>query len=251
MRKRPCGFVAIAALTAFLIKFKVDAAEGTQAAVAGIVRLKGAAPVLQNWKLDEAMQKATGDKTYQEETWIVGPNGGLANCVITLTPKSPTDAVVAPPVKSAVMSKVGVRYVPRVLVVTPATEVVLRNEASPCRGFQITGHPRYPHDFNYLIPEGSEQKITMRGPDRCSVTCPIRPYVRGYIVVVDTPYFAVTGPSGRFAVAGVPPGEYRVGVWLEGVGKVPADAGPVEVTVTKNGAMDLSFWVTPPKPKAN
>ena len=114
MSQRSLGFVALEAWTALVIGLNVDAADEARAAVAGVVRLEGATPAMQEWKLDEAMQKATGDKTYREETWLVDPKGGLANCVITLTPKPPADPVVAPPVKNAVVFKAGMRYVPRV-----------------------------------------------------------------------------------------------------------------------------------------
>jgi hypothetical protein len=40
-----------------------------------------------------------------------------------------------------------------------------------------------------------------------------------YIGVVDHPYFAVTGPDGRFEWKNVPPGDYTVAVWHEKLGK--------------------------------
>ena len=38
------------------------------------------------------------------------------------------------------------------------------------------------------------------------------------IVVVSTPYFAVTGENGSFLIDGVPAGSYDVEIWHEGLG---------------------------------
>jgi hypothetical protein len=36
-----------------------------------------------------------------------------------------------------------------------------------------------------------------------------------YVVVVDTPYFAVTDTTGAFLIRSVPPGTYKLVVWHE------------------------------------
>jgi hypothetical protein len=214
--------------------------------VKGSVLLDGEAPLPQEWKLDETIQRTTGEKVYRDETWRVGKNKGLAHCVVTLKATKPANQVAAKPLEKAILDKVGVRYVPRVLVVTPGTLVVFRNKESPCRGFQVVSGRRPEHNFNYLIREGSEQTVTFRGPDTCPVSCPIRPYSKGYVVVVDTAYFAVTDDMGQFAIRGVPAGEYRVTVWHEAVGRLTKDAGPVEVTITDRDDATLNYRLKRP-----
>jgi hypothetical protein len=216
------------------------------ATVTGIVQVEGDPPAPREWQLDDAMQRVTGEKVYREETWLVGKNKGLANCVVTLRPKKPADQVAPKPLRKAVLDKVGVRYVPRVLVVTPGTQVVFRNKESPCRGFQVASARRPDHNFNCLVLEGTEQTVTLRAPDTCPVTCPVRPYAQGYLLVVDTPYLAVTDTAGRFAIRGVPAGEYRVTVWHEAAGRLTGDAGPAEVTVSGEGDVTLKYRVKPP-----
>jgi len=125
--------------------------------------------------------------------------------------------------------------------------VVFRNKESPCRGFEVSGRRALlGNSCSYLIPEGTEKEVTFRGPDTCTIRCPVRPYTRGFICVVDTPYFAVTDGTGRFAIPGVPAGEYQVAVWHEGVGNVKG-AGATEVTVGQAREHVLNFRVSVPK----
>jgi hypothetical protein len=214
--------------------------------VGGSVTVEGEIPTPKEWRLDEVMQRATGENIYRDETWLVGKNRGLAHCVVTLKAKDPARRTEPKPVANAVLDKVGVRYVPRVLVVTPRTEVLLRNKESPCRGFRISGNARHEHDWNFLIAEGKEYRVQFRAVDTCPVTCHYRHFAKGYIKVVDTPYFAVTNAEGQFTIRGVPPGEYEVTVWHEAVGKLNSDAGPTEVMVSGKNDPKLSFRLKAP-----
>jgi hypothetical protein len=72
------------------------------------------------------------------------------------------------------------------------------------------------------------------------VRCVRHPWMRGYLAVFDHPYFAVTEKDGRFAIDSLPPGDYKLMVWHEGLAKpierkvtVQAGAtGKVDVAVT-------------------
>ncbi len=45
--------------------------------------------------------------------------------------------------------------------------------------------------------------------------------MKGFIVVVDTPYFATTAKTGRGSLPNVEPGQYSVKVWYEGMRSAP------------------------------
>ena len=63
------------------------------------------------------------------------------------------------------------------------------------------------------------------------IRCAYHPWTRGYVLVFDHPYFAVTGADGTFRIDSLPPGSYRLMVWHEGMDK------PMEqkLTVTPGG----------------
>src|SRR5262249_42032886 len=153
-----------------------------------VVRVDGTPPTPRTWKTDVAIQQAFGLTKYTEETWLVGADKGLRNCVVTLRAKNPDHRLTPRPLAKATIIKDMVMYDPRVLVVTPGTPVTLSNTDSPCHGFMIQGtKPQAENQFNHMIPEGEERTVVLKGPDVCSITCPVRPYARGYIHVVDSP----------------------------------------------------------------
>jgi hypothetical protein len=39
--------------------------------------------------------------------------------------------------------------------------------------------------------------------------------MRGLILVLNTPYFVVTDPSGRFRLSGLPAGHYTLKAWVD------------------------------------
>ncbi len=53
------------------------------------------------------------------------------------------------------------------------------------------------------------------------------PWMNAYIVVAEHPYYAVTDADGNYTIDDIPPGEYRLVMWHEGVrvAKVDTDRG--------------------------
>jgi hypothetical protein len=47
------------------------------------------------------------------------------------------------------------------------------------------------------------------------IFCNIHPEMSAVVVVVSSPYVAVTGKSGDFSIPGVPPGRYMMHLWSE------------------------------------
>src|SRR5215472_18151839 len=66
-----------------------------------------------------------------------------------------------------------------------------------------------------LHPPGSAREVTFRRPGVVRLFCNIHPTMSAVIVVLDTPWFAVTGAKGTFRIADVPPGEYRLRLFHE------------------------------------
>lgn len=50
-------------------------------------------------------------------------------------------------------------------------------------------------------------------PGELEVTCELHPWTRAYLLVLDHPYFAMTGKAGDFSIDGVPAGTYHLRAW--------------------------------------
>ena len=66
-----------------------------------------------------------------------------------------------------------------------------------------------------LYPPGKSQSVTFKHPGIVRVFCNIHSTMSAIIAVVPTPYYVVTPESGKFVLAGVPPGEYQLHIFHE------------------------------------
>ncbi|MEK6665030.1 MAG: carboxypeptidase regulatory-like domain-containing protein, partial [candidate division NC10 bacterium] len=93
----------------------------------------------------------------------------------------------------------------------------------------------------------------LRQPGVVKVLCDAHTHMSAWIVVHDSPYFAVTNEGGTFRIDGIPPGKYTVTLWHEGFAPkgVDKDGRPVyeewrlqrEVTIPRGGSAVVDFEI--------
>jgi plastocyanin len=66
-----------------------------------------------------------------------------------------------------------------------------------------------------LYPPTKSESVTFKHPGIVRVFCNIHSTMSAIIAVVPTPYYVVTPESGKFVLAGVPPGEYQFRIFHE------------------------------------
>jgi plastocyanin len=66
-----------------------------------------------------------------------------------------------------------------------------------------------------LYPPGTTRSIRFQRSGAVRIFCNIHPAMSAVILVVDTPYFAVSGRDGRLRIPNVAPGEYQLKVFHE------------------------------------
>ena len=119
-------------------------------------------------------------------------------------------------------------FTPRVLAVAVGSSVIFRNEdAINHNVFSLS-----PHFDTGLYGAGGEKEEIFDKPGVVQLLCNIHSSMVGYVVVVDTPWFAQAGAAGEFSIAGVPPGEYEVEAWHENASQPTRQ----KLTVPKEGA---------------
>jgi hypothetical protein len=87
--------------------------------------------------------------------------------------------------------------------------------------------------FNQILQSNGQLEVKLVAERRpIPLACDIHPWMKGYIMVFEHPFFAITGADGSFEIQGVPAGAQRLVVWQETKGYVTegkATGMPVEV----------------------
>ena len=105
-------------------------------------------------------------------------------------------------------------FIPALLAIQTGTTVEFPNEDdtyhnifsySPAKRFDLG---RYRPDER-PIPSVVFDKVGL-----VTLRCDIHEHMRGLILVVDTPHFALTDEEGRFRLSGLPSGRYTLKAWI-------------------------------------
>lgn len=133
--------------------------------------------------------------------------------------------------RSALLDQKGCAYVPHVLAVRTRTGIRVRNSDRAEHNVRATIGGTTA--FNLLQPalQSTEGKaeLELRRPGIYTLACDIHPWMNGSIHAFETPYFAVTGPDGTFALDDVPEGTWTLVCWHEGMRETP-QYGPTGIT---------------------
>jgi plastocyanin len=102
----------------------------------------------------------------------------------------------------------------------------------------ISGNKKLAHNLG-TWPQGEKKPFQFNDLGTASLLCNVHPEMSGYVVVVPTPYFAVTDKDGNFEIKNIPAGKYTLKTWSED-GKPTTQAvdasaatATVELTVKK------------------
>ncbi len=92
-----------------------------------------------------------------------------------------------------------------------------------------------------LGPNGSLEDQKFKSERRpLPVNCDIHPWMKGWIMIFDHPFFAVTSEDGSFEITGVPAGTQNLVLWQEKVGYVTAGGSRgLAVTVKAGEVTDV------------
>jgi hypothetical protein len=68
-----------------------------------------------------------------------------------------------------------------------------------------------------LYEAGSSKSVTFPREGVSYIFCNIHPEMSAVVLALSTSLYAIADASDAFALHGVPPGEYRLHIWIEGV----------------------------------
>jgi len=218
----------------------------------GRVVFKGQIPIPQKVSLDKDGAICSKTHPVDEDLLVNKDDGGLANVVIWLEMekgRTLPDAVLPPSRKlpdEVVMTNKNCRFEPHIVVMTTQQTLVLGNDDPVAHN--TLANLLYNSPFNEAVGTGStvKKKLTRSERRPAEVSCPIHAWMKGWVVVKDHSYVAVSDAHGRFQMTDLPPGEWTFQFWQEKAGylsKLDLKSGTVE---DKKGIYRLTI-----KPGAN
>jgi|SRR5579872_92616 len=140
------------------------------------------------------------------------------------------------PSRPAVMTQKNKMFTPHVLAIPMGGSVSFPN-VDPIFHNAFSNYNGQIFDVGLYKP-GSSRTVVFRRRGIARVFCNIHPQMSAVIVVLDTPYYAVTDKAGSFVIENVPPGEYSFHTFHERAAQETLDQLERKVTV-ETAALEL------------
>ena len=122
------------------------------------------------------------------------------------------------PTQHPVIDQKSLVFQPHVTAVQVGTTVDFLNSDSVAHNVfwtSIGGNKKLSHNMG-TWPKGDRKSFKFDTPGAVPILCNVHPEMSAYLVVVPTPYFAVSDQTGVYKIENVPDGSYTVIAWHEG-----------------------------------
>lgn len=182
--------------------------------ITGTIKFAGTPPTRKELQVTKD-KEICGKKQHLSWDLIVGPNKGIENAVVSLLDVKKGEKWT---IAKATLDQNGCVYAPHVVVMPAGGELDILNSDGILHNIHTYGQAN--SSINKAQPK-FKKVLTEKfaKPDIIKVTCDAHSWMLGWLVVSDHPYVAVTNEKGEFTLSNVPPGNYKLEVWQETLGK--------------------------------
>jgi hypothetical protein len=183
----------------------------------GTFHFKGTPPTPKKLDVNKDPEFCGKHPLVDEDLVVNKENLGIANVVVYLSdtakPKIHPDFAkdAAAEVK---MDNQNCRFEPRIQALRVGQTLIVGNKDAVGHNTKADFFVNTP--FNDLIPAGGSIKksgFTKAEATPSQVSCSIHPWMKGYLLIREDPYFAVSDKDGKFSIKNLPVGEHTFTVW--------------------------------------
>jgi plastocyanin len=205
----------------------------TVATVSGIVKFDGAPPKAA--MIDMSQDPACKGQNTAEN--IVVSGGNLAN-VFVFVKEGLGNRTFDVPKEPVLVDQQGCRYHPHTLGVIAGQTVRIINSDPTTHNIHPTPKDNREWNESQAPKSAPLEKVFTREEILLPVKCNQHPWMRMFINVVKNPFFAVSGPDGKFEIKGLPPGDYTLAFVQEKLGEQDVK---VTLAAKDSKTVDVSF----------
>lgn len=163
-------------------------------------------------------------KLVDESVVVNSENKGLANVIVYFSPERGAappkvhESYTASAAGEVKLDNKSCRFEPHVTLLRTSQTLVVGNSDTVGHNTKIDVISN--GAFNPIVPAGGslKQKFTRAERLPTRVSCNIHPWMTGWLVIKDDPYFAVSDENGHFEIKNLPIGKWTFQVWHEGGG---------------------------------
>lgn len=227
------------------------------ATLTGKFTLNGSAPPRAALKVDKDLSIcAPGGMQMLDESVVIGPNNGIKNVLLYLDTKIPADNPNwLHPTYAELVSK-DVLFDQKNCVFLSHVAAMWAKQKMQVLNSDSTGHntnidsKRGAAAGNFTVPANASAYYEPGKPSPApfGVSCSIHPWMKAWMMVCESPYFAVTSDDGSFEIKNLPAGvplEFRV--WQEKAGFLQAVTVDGQAQKWNKGRFSLTLAKDEPK----
>ena len=186
----------------------------TAATVSGTVKFEGVAP--KPAKIDMSQDPNCQGGNVAEN--VVVSDGHLQNVFIYIKDGLGNRTFDAPK-DTVTLSQSGCKYHPHVLGVMAGQTIKIVNGDPTTHNIHPTPKDNREWNESQAPKAAALEKSFAREEVMLPVKCNQHPWMRMFVNVVKNPFYAVTGPDGKFEIKGLPPGDYTLAFVHEKLGE--------------------------------
>lgn len=236
-----------AAVAAFALALLSASASAQTGSIKGKIVLGGAAPKLAPVvaKGDSAVKDAAVCATSEiPNEGLVTDGTNVANVVVYLNSPSAKNAELEAELlkkaKEVEIDQKNCVFKPHVSAIHSKQSLVFKSSDSVNHNVRYSAFTN--PAFNQILAPNAKTAQLKLVPERrpLPLACDIHPWMKGYLMVFNHPFFVVTGADGSFEIKGIPAGSHKIVAWQESAGYVTTGAAAGQAVEVKAGeATDL------------
>jgi plastocyanin len=209
--------------------------------ITGTVTYEGKIPKLK--KFDMATEpvcvmkheKDPANYPARSEALVLGNGNAMANIFVQITAGLP-EKEWATPAEPAVLNQDGCTYKPHVLALMLGQPLKFLNSDGVLHNLHTL--PVENDEFNIAMPKFLKETLRTfeYAEPMFPIKCDVHPWMKGFIAVLEHPFFDVTEKDGQYQLNDLPPGTYTLEAWHEKLGTRSA-----EVTIAEDETINIDI----------